>query len=77
MTLDFERSWWKYDGAKASSIREHFGESPTRYYARLNTLLDHPAALVHDAMLVRRLGRLREARQQARGVSPDGLGATD
>ena len=68
MTLDMERSWWKHDGAKATAIRERFGKSPTTYYARLNRLLDEPAALAYDPMLVRRLRRLREARQAARGA---------
>ena len=68
MTLHMERSWWKYDGAKATAIRERFWESPTVYYARLNRLLDEPAALAYDPMLVRRLRRLREVRQAARGA---------
>lgn len=66
--LDLERSWWKYQGAKESKIRELFGISATRYYQQLNALIDRPEALAHDALLVRRLRRLRAQRQQQRSV---------
>lgn len=64
--LDFERSWWKYAGAKESAIRETFGHGPTRHYQLLNVLIDRPEALAHDPMLVRRLLRLRAERQRQR-----------
>lgn len=67
-TLDFERGWWKYAGAKEAAIRERFDESSTRYYQRLNALIDTPAALAHNPMLVRRLRRLRAARARQRSV---------
>lgn len=66
MTLDFERQWWKYPGAKDAAIRERFGESSTRYYQRLNSLIDRPEALAHDPMVVRRVRRLRDARARVR-----------
>jgi Protein of unknown function (DUF3263) len=68
-TLSIERQRWKYAGAKDQTIRETFGESSTRYYQRLNTLIDRPEALAHDPGLVRRLRRLREARQRARSAA--------
>jgi len=68
MTLRLERSWWKYAGAKEHVIRDLFSESSTRYYQRLNTLLDQPARSSTTrcwsagsgacARLVRRLARL-------------------
>ena len=64
--LAFERQWWKYAGAKESAIRELFDMSATRYYQVLNALIDDPAALAHDPMLVKRLRRLRSSRQRAR-----------
>ncbi len=64
--LAFERQWWKYAGAKEQAIRELFDLSATRYYQVLNALIDDPAALEHDPMLVKRLRRLRSARQRAR-----------
>jgi hypothetical protein len=72
--LDFERAWWRYPGAKDAEIRERFDLSPTRYYQALNTLIDDPAALEHDPMLVRRLQRIRNARARAR--SGDRAGRT-
>lgn len=64
--LAFERQWWKYAGAKEQAIKELFDMSATRYYQVLNALLDSPAALEHDPMLVKRLRRLRSSRQRQR-----------
>ncbi|GEA85660.1 MAG: DUF3263 domain-containing protein [Cellulomonas sp.] len=64
--LAFERQWWKYAGAKEQAIRELFDLSATRYYQILNALIDDPAALAHDPMLVKRLRRMRSSRQRAR-----------
>ncbi len=66
--LDFEREWWKYAGGKEEAIRERFGVSPTRYYQLLNRLIDDDDALAHDPMLVKRLRRLRTARQRQRAA---------
>ena len=66
--LAFERQWWKYAGAKEQAIRELFDMSATRYYQVLNALLDRPEALAHDPMLVKRLRRLRSARQRQRSA---------
>ncbi|MFI2705013.1 DUF3263 domain-containing protein [Cellulosimicrobium composti] len=64
--LAFERQWWKYSGAKEQAVRELFDMSATRYYQVLNALIDSPAALAHDPMLVKRLRRMRSTRQRAR-----------
>jgi hypothetical protein len=64
--LAFERQWWRHAGAKEQAIREEFGLSAARYYQVLGRLIDRPAALQHDPMLVKRLLRLREARTAAR-----------
>ena len=64
--LAFERQWWKYAGSKEQAVHDLFGLSATRYYQVLNGLLDNPAALAHDPMLVKRLRRLRAARQRQR-----------
>jgi len=66
--LDFERQWWKYAGAKEQAVRELFEMSGTRYYQVLNALIDSPAALAHDPMLVKRLRRMRASRQRARSA---------
>ncbi len=64
--LEFERHWWRYAGAKETAIRAEFAISATRYYQILNALIDSPAALVTDPMLVKRLRRLRATRRRAR-----------
>ncbi|KAA9161843.1 DUF3263 domain-containing protein [Amycolatopsis acidicola] len=64
--LAFERQWWRYAGAKEQAIREQFELSPTRYYQLLNQLLEKPEALAADPMLVKRLRKLRTARQRKR-----------
>jgi hypothetical protein len=66
--LAFERQWWKYAGAKEQAIRDLFDMSATRYYQVLNALLDSPAALAADPMLVKRLRRMRATRQRARSA---------
>lgn len=64
--LSFEREWWAMPGSKEVEIRQRFDISTTRYYQILNALIDTEAALVHDPLLVKRLRRLREARQRER-----------
>jgi hypothetical protein len=64
--LDFERSWWKHAGVKEQAIKDHFEMSATRYYQILNELLEKPAALSYDPILVKRLKRLRVYRQRQR-----------
>jgi Protein of unknown function (DUF3263) len=68
--LAFERHWFRYAGAKEQAIRAEFGLSATRYYQLLNAVIDKPAALVTDPMLVRRLRRLRAERRRARAQRP-------
>ena len=67
--LDFERTWWRSPGAKEQIIRERFDMSPTRYYQVLNALIDDPAALASDPLLVKRLRRLRDERRRNRSAA--------
>ena len=64
--LVFERQWWRHAGAKEEAIRTEFGVGPTAYYQLLSRLLDDPAALAHDPMLVKRLQRQRASRRRRR-----------
>ena len=66
--LEFERSWWRFAGAKESAIKELFDLSAPRYYQLLNDLIDREDALAASPMLVKRLRRLREARMLARST---------
>jgi hypothetical protein len=70
--LTFERQWWRQAGAKETAIRDRFGVTPTRYYQVLNALVDRPDALALDPLLVRRLRRLRLARQRTRSSQGSG-----
>ena len=72
--LAFERQWWRRAGAKETAIRERFALAPTRYYQALNALVDRPEALAADPLLVRRLRRLRTARQRTRSSQILGKG---
>src|SRR2546427_13225783 len=72
--LEFEREWWRQRAPKERAVRERFGLSAARYYQLLNGLLDRPAAIRFDPMLVGRLRRLREARRRirfARRLAPE------
>ena len=64
--LAFERQWWRHVGAKEEAIRSELGLSSARYYQVLGALIDEPAALAHDPMLVNRLQRMRGARAESR-----------
>ncbi|MDN5724496.1 MAG: DUF3263 domain-containing protein [Propionibacteriales bacterium] len=66
--LVFERQWWKFPGAKEQAIRDRFTMSAPRYYQVLNNLIDQPAALAYDPLLVKRLQRMRASRQRARSA---------
>ncbi|MFM9877448.1 MAG: DUF3263 domain-containing protein [Rhodoglobus sp.] len=76
--LDFEREWWRHAGAKEEAIRTEFSLSAARYYQLLNALIDSPAAVRYDPMLIGRLQRARDARTSARLArafrTPDGGG---
>lgn len=80
--LDFERTWSRHAGAKEEAIRSQLSLSSARYYQVLNAVIDLPAAVRHDPMLVGRLQRAREARMSIRaaracGTSQHGAGAPD
>lgn len=68
--LDFEGGWWTLDEAKDTLIRARFACSLDEYYQELNRLLDVPAALDHDPLVVRRLIRLRDRKRRARLDAP-------
>ena len=68
--LEFEGNWWTLDDAKDELIRARFSCSLDEYYQELNRLLEVPAALAHDPLVVRRLLRLRDRRRRARLDGP-------
>lgn len=64
--LEFERTFWTYDDPKETVIRARFQCSADEYYVELNELLELPAALDHDPLVVRRLQRQRLRRRRER-----------
>ena len=71
--LEFERTWWRHAGAKESSIKELFNLTPPAYYQMLNNLIDRPAALTAQPLLVKRLLRLRDQRTASRSSTKLGF----
>lgn len=71
--LGFERQWWKYAGAKETAIRQKFAMSSTRYYQILNQLIEKQEAMQADPMLVKRLRRMRTARQRTQAARRLGI----
>ena len=73
--LDFEETAPRSIGRKEEAIRAQLDISPVRYHQRLNLLLDAPAAAHSHPLLVARLRRLREEREDTRraaqGNTPD------
>ncbi|MEV8253332.1 DUF3263 domain-containing protein [Rhodoglobus sp. NPDC076762] len=66
--LDFEREWTRHVGAKEEAISSQFHVSSARYYQMLNAVIDAPAAVRYDPMLVSRLRRARDNRTPSRNV---------
>ncbi len=64
--LEFERNFWTFDEPKETLIRARFQCSADEYYAELNELLELPAAMDHDPLVVRRLRRQRVRRRRER-----------
>ena len=73
--LDFEETAPRSIGRKEEAIRAQLDISPVRYHQRLNLLLDAPAAAQSHPLLVARLRRVREERENTRraaqGNTPD------
>ncbi|MEW1933073.1 DUF3263 domain-containing protein [Rhodococcus sp. NPDC079359] len=68
--LELERRWYTAQGNKEADIAGQFSMSPVRYYQLLNRLLDDPAALAAEPVLVKRLRRIRDSRAVSRRSAP-------
>lgn len=66
--LDFESRWNGHGAAKEEAIRSELSLAPARYYQLLERVIDAPDAAAHDALLVHRLRRLRDARLGERAM---------
>lgn len=67
--LDFADQQWRYAGNQADAIMAQFGLSVTRYWQRVNRLLDTEEALAYNPVLVNRLRRLRLSRRGGSAIS--------
>jgi len=63
--IQFEASWFTLDEDRHDAIRARFACSVEEYNLELNRVIDHPAALDADQLVVRRLRRHRERRRRA------------
>ena len=63
--VEFEASWFTLDEDRHDAIRARFACSVEEYNRELNRVIDHPAALLADPLVVRRLRRQRERRRRA------------
>ena len=64
--LDLAARRWNHSGNQADAIRAEFDMTVTRFWQRVNTLLDDPEALAYSPQLVNRLRRIRSTRAQRR-----------
>lgn len=63
--LQFEATWFMLDEDRHDAIRARFACSAEDYNLELNRVIDHPAAMLADQLVVRRLRRHRERRRRA------------
>lgn len=60
--LIFEKRWWHHGEHKMRAVESALGMSLTHYQRLLNAIIDHPAALHFDPVLVKGLRRKRARR---------------
>lgn len=68
MTLDLQRTQFRYAGSLDTWIRELFSEHTASYFQRLNWLVDRPEAEAYAPDVVHRQKRVREARRLHRSA---------
>lgn len=64
--LDFERHWWRCGATRADAAQRRFGLDAAEHRRTIAALIDSPAALEHDPVLVRRLRRMRATHRAGR-----------
>lgn len=71
--LEFSRLRWASAGRRDTVLLATFGMPPPAYAAELARILADPAAEAYDAVLVRRLRGLQEARRRDRPSRAQGF----
>ncbi len=64
--LRFAGEFWTNPAAKEQAIAERFGVTPVRFYQRVARLIEEPAALAAEPVIVGRLRRIRDRRARLR-----------
>ncbi|UXE05010.1 helix-turn-helix DNA binding domain protein [Gordonia phage Lton] len=62
--LDLAGQRWNYAGSLEQTVRDEFGISLTRFWQRVNALIDSEEALAYSPVVVNRLRRLRTPRRR-------------
>ena len=62
--LEFEQSWWSLSIPREQAVRDRFQLTETEYVEVLEMLIATEAALEAEPLLVRRLRRMKDRRQQ-------------
>lgn len=62
--LDLAGARWNYAGSLEQRVRDEFGISLTRFWQRVNQLVDTEEALAYSPVVVNRLRRLRTGRRR-------------
>lgn len=62
--LRFEATWFTLDEDRHEAIRARFACSVEEYNLEVNRVIDHPASMLEDPLVVRRLRRQRERRRR-------------
>ena len=63
--LRFEASWFTLDEDRHDAIRARFACSVEEYNLEVNRVIDNPASMLEDPLVVRRLRRNRERRRRS------------
>lgn len=66
--LEFAAVRFNHRGTQDEAILELFCVTPSRYWQRVNALLDDPAALAYAPTTVNRLRRVRDEKRRARSI---------
>lgn len=69
MTLNLAAATYRYEGAREADALERLGYTPTRFRQVVGALIDDPRVMAEEAMVVRRLIRLREMRRTVRAAA--------
>ena len=70
MTLRLAAAPYRYPARREADALDLLGLRPTPFWAAVDRLLDHPAALAAYPADVHRLRRLRDARRRQRSPHP-------